>query len=146
VRPAAAADLPQLLRLARAFYDEEGFTTSDDDLRDNFTQLLELPDARLVVASRDAQPAAFALTTSRLILESGVVAELQDIYVEPQHRNRGVAGALIDDAAQWARSRGAFLLEVVVAPNGRDVSHLHRYYAARGFQDEGRRILVRALD
>jgi aminoglycoside 6'-N-acetyltransferase I len=33
------------------------------------------------------------------------------------------------------------MLEVVIAPNGRDVSHLERYYEARGFVDRGRRIV-----
>ena len=39
----------------------------------------------------------------------------------------------------------ATLLEVVVAPNGQDVTHLFAYYRARGFVDEGRRILARPV-
>jgi hypothetical protein len=31
------------------------------------------------------------------------------------------------------------------APNGLDVSHLLRYYTARGFRDEGRRIIALSL-
>ena len=83
----------------------------------------------------------FALTTSQLVLESGVVAELQDLYVMPAYRRQGVAGRLIDDATRWAQAQQASLLEVVVAPNGQDVSDLLAYYVARGFRDEGRRLL-----
>ena len=52
--------------------------------------------------------------------------------------------SLIDDAIAWARGQQATLLEVVVAPNEHDVSHLLDFYAAHAFRDEGRRLL--ALD
>jgi aminoglycoside 6'-N-acetyltransferase I len=145
LRAATVSDLPDLVRLTRAFYDEEGFVASDDDIRSRFGQFVAARDARIVVASSDGAPRAFALTTLRLILESGYVAETQDLYVDPGHRRNGVANALIEDAASWARARSASALEVVVAPNGRDIAHLFRYYTSRGFNDEGRRLLNRAL-
>jgi GNAT superfamily N-acetyltransferase len=60
-------------------------------------------------------------------------------------RAGGIGTALISDAQDWARARSAQLLELVVAPNGRDVSDLLRFYAGRGFVDRDRRILVRQL-
>lgn len=48
-------------------------------------------------------------------------------------------------SARWARRIGAAQLEVVIAPNGMDVSHLFGYYAARGFADDGRRLLAMPL-
>jgi len=141
LRAAAAEDLPELLRLAREFYDEDGFATSDADLERNFRALLAAPSAHTVLAVRDGAGVGFALTTSQLVLESGLVAELQDLYVLPAHRRKGVAGLLVDDSIRWAKSQGASQVEVVVAPNGRDVGHLFTYYAALGFQDEGRRLL-----
>lgn len=145
VRTADMADLPELLRLARAFYDEDGFTTSDEDLRENLVRLLAADNAHIGVVMDDTRLCSFALTTTALILESGVVAELQDLYVDPEHRAQGIATRLIADAAQWGRAQAATSLEVVIAPNGRDVSHLFRFYAARGFRDEGRRLMSRGL-
>ncbi|HTW20171.1 MAG TPA: GNAT family N-acetyltransferase [Mycobacteriales bacterium] len=145
LRPATEADLADLVRLARAFYDEDGFRTGDDDLRARFGVLLHDSDANITVATESGATVGFALTTTRLILESGLAAELQDLYVRPEHRRQGIGAALIGDAEQWARARSATLLEVVVAPNGRDVSHLHRYYGALGYVDEGRQILSRDL-
>jgi aminoglycoside 6'-N-acetyltransferase I len=147
LRSAGPADLEHLVRLTRAFYDEDGFTTPTPQIRRNLEALLASEDARIAVAhgTGGAAPVGFALTTIRLILESGLVAELQDLYVVPPERRRGVASALIADSAQWAADRGARLLEVVVAPNGREVGHLFDFYAARGFADEGRRILARRL-
>jgi aminoglycoside 6'-N-acetyltransferase I len=146
LRVATPGDLPELMRLAREFYDEDGFATSDADLDRNFRALLaDRTSAHICLALDDRSGIGFALTTSSLILESGVVAELQDLYVMPAHRRRGVAGSLIADAIQWAKAQQASLLEVVIAPNGRDVSHLFEFYAAHGFGDEGRRLLGRVL-
>jgi len=145
LRAAVVEDLPELLRLAREFYDEDGFATSDADLERNFRALLAAASAHTVLAVRDGAAVGFALSTSQLILESGLVAELQDLYVMPAHRRQGVAALLVDDSIRWAKSHGASQLEVVVAPNGRDVSHLFGYYAGLGFRDEGRRLLSLSL-
>jgi GNAT superfamily N-acetyltransferase len=146
LRAAGLDDLADLVRLTRAFYDEDGFTTSAVDIETNFRALLD-PGARAhcCIAVHDDRCVGFALTTAQLVLESGLVAELQDLYVEPDHRHGGIGAALIDDAARWARGLLARLLDVVVAPNGRDVAPLLRYYAARGFRDDGRRLISLAL-
>jgi aminoglycoside 6'-N-acetyltransferase I len=145
IRLAAPDDLGVLIGLARAFYDEDGFTTGDAELARNFAVLMAADNARVALATVDGVVSGFALTTMTFILESGPVAELQDLYVVPTARARGVGTALIDDAAHWAQSQSANLLEIVIAPNGRDVTHLFDYYRARGFSDEGRRILSRSL-
>ncbi len=146
LRTAGIDDLPELLRLARDFYDEDGFATTDAELRSNFRALLaDEASARICLAVGDDSAIGFALTTSRVILESGIVAELQDLYVMPAQRHRGIGAGLVNDAIGWAKTVHASVLEVVVAPNGRDVSQLFAYYAARGFRDEGRRLLALVL-
>jgi aminoglycoside 6'-N-acetyltransferase I len=145
IRVATTDDVGVLVTLARAFYDEDGFATTNAELKENFEVLLRSGDAHLVLAAVDGVVSGFALSTTAFILESGLVAELQDLYVVPEARNSGVGTELIEDAARWARSRSASQLEVVIAPNGRDVTQLDAYYRARGFADEGRRILVRTL-
>lgn len=142
LRTAQPSDLPELLRLAREFYDEDGFATSDAELARNFRALLAAgTSAHICLAVNGGAAIGFALTTTDLVLESGLVAELQDLYVMPAERGTGVGARLMQDAQDWARERGAALLEIVVAPNGKDVSGLLRYYTANGFRDEGRRLL-----
>lgn len=141
LRPATGDDVAALVELTTAFYEEDGFATAHDALADRFVALLGQSAANITVAVTPDATVGFALSTVRLVLESGPVAELQDLYVQPEHRGRGVGSALISDAASWARASAADMLEVVIAPNGRDASHLHRYYESRGFVDEGRRIV-----
>jgi ribosomal protein S18 acetylase RimI-like enzyme len=145
VRRARPSELAAVLELAVAFYAEDGFTTPRSQLRDNLAVLLTSDDARVAVASERQTIVGFAITTMSFGLEQGRIAELEDLYVQPAHRGTGIASALIDDSANWARSRRCRALEVVVAPNGNDVAHLFGFYARRGFIDEGRRLMTRDL-
>ena len=145
LRPATAGDLPALLDLAVAFYAEDGFTTPRSALAANLPVLVGSAAARVTVADEDGEIAGFGITTTSFGLENGLIAELEDLYVAPRRRRRGLARALIEDSAAWAASIGAAHLEIVIAPNGQDVAHLFRYYAANGFLDEGRRLLYRRL-
>lgn len=145
LRPADMEDLEILVALARAFYDEDGFSTSSASLRENFTFLIGTDTARVMLSLADGEAIGFALSTTGFTLESGVIAELQDLYVCPDRRRGGIASLLISDALDWAEEKGAAYLEVVIAPNGKDVSHLFSFYESQGFLDEGRRILARLL-
>ncbi len=145
IRTAREADLPALLALAVAFYEEDGFTTPEADLRANLTTLVTSPAARVAVSEEHGRIIAFAITTTSFGLESGLIAELEDLYVVPEARRRGEANRLIEDSRSWAVELGCSLLEIVIAPNGNDVSHLFDFYGKRGFQDEGRRLLSQPL-
>lgn len=142
IRTAAPHDLGAILDLAVAFYTEDGFTTPRERLALHLRKLLTSDAARVAVIEEHDAVVAFAVSTSSYGLENGLIAELEDLYVTPAARRRGLAQALIDDSARWAWEIGAAHLEIVIAPNGLDVGHLYRYYRARGFRDEGRRMLT----
>jgi aminoglycoside 6'-N-acetyltransferase I len=145
VRTAGPADLAAVLPLAVAFYAEDGFGTGELALRDNLSVLLDSALARVAVVQSKARLLGFAITTTSFGLENGLIAELEDLFVEPTARRRGLGGLLIADSVGWAREQGCGRLELVVAPNGRDVGHLLGYYLARGFLDEDRRLIGRPL-
>lgn len=145
VRVAVPGDLPRVLALAEAFYREEGFSTPRSTLQANLGELIASEAAHVTVVDGEDDLLAFAITTTGFGLESGLTAELEDLYVVPRRRREGLAGRLVEESVAWARRRAAACLEIVVAPHGHDVDHLRRYYRARGFADEGRRLLVRPL-
>jgi GNAT superfamily N-acetyltransferase len=147
VRQAGRAELSAVLDLATAFYIEDGFSTPASQLRENLGVLLDSDSARVAVAcgGDENEIMGFAITTLSFGLEHGWLAELEDLFVVSAHRRGGIGSALIDDSADWARSRGCRSLELVVAPNGSNVDHLFNYYAHQGFTNEGRRILSRNL-
>lgn len=142
LRSAAEHDLLGVRDLVTAFYEEDGFEVVPQvTLEARLRTFLSQSAANVTLAVTSDAIIGFALTTLRLILESGLVAELQDLYVVSEYRGMGVGSALVSDAAQWARDNSAVTLEVVIAPNGRDVTHLDRYYTSAGFLDEGRRLV-----
>jgi aminoglycoside 6'-N-acetyltransferase I len=145
LRTAGPADLVAVLPLAMAFYAEDGFGTGEHALRSNLSVLLASPAARVAVVQSEAQLLGFAATTTAFGLECGLIAELEDLFVVPAARRRGLGGRLIADSVVWAREQGCQRMELVVAPNGRDVGHLFDYYLAHGFVDEGRRLIGRPL-
>lgn len=142
---ARAEDFDGLFPLVLAFYAEGGFTTPESVLRRNLVSLMESEKARAAIAADGGRLLGFAVTTTSFGLEHGLIAELEDLYVVPAARRHGVAAALIDDSATWARTRGCHHLELVIAPTGHDAAHLDSYYRSRGFRDDGRRLLTRAL-
>lgn len=144
LRAAGPLDLAAVVPLAVAFYVEDGFATGEDALRGNLAVLLASPAARVAVLESAGGLLGFAVTTG-FGLEDGPIAELEDLFVVPAARRRGLAGQLIEDSVAWARGRGCRRLELVVAPNGHDVGHLFGYYLAHGFLDEGRHLLGRPL-
>ena len=58
------------------------------------------------------------------------VAELESIYVYPDHRGRGVGNRLVDAFADWAAARGAGRLSVTAYAANEGAL---RFYARHGF-------------
>jgi aminoglycoside 6'-N-acetyltransferase I len=146
LRDGVPADADELLPLTLDFYRESGFRTSAEQLADHWHHLLRSPAAHTsVAAAPDGSLVAFAVTTTSYGLEKGLIAELEDLFVLPAYRRQRLGSALVDASHAWAHSVRAAHLEVVVAPQGKDVSGLVRWYAGLGFVDEGRRLLARSL-
>jgi aminoglycoside 6'-N-acetyltransferase I len=146
LRAAEPADRESILSLAVDFYAEDGFATPRAKLAEHLSHLLVSAAAHAaVIVAEGGEIVAFAISTSSYGLENGLIAELEDLYVAPEFRRRGLAGELIEDSARWAAAIGAAHLEIVIAPNGQDVSHLFDIYRGRGFVDEGRRIISRTI-
>ena len=145
VRGADAADIDQLAALAARFYAEEGFATPPESIRANLAMLIHSSAARVLLAESDGRAVAFAVATSTPGLEHNLVAELQDLYVLPEHRSHGVAAMLVDEVMSWARAYGCEVVDVVVDAAGDTRHALTDWYRRRGFHDQGRRLLSASL-
>ena len=85
-----------------------------------------LAEGRTYVAEEEGSLVGFATW-----IEAGGVFELEDLFVDPGWRRRGIAAALVNRIAQVLRARGAERLEVT--------ANLHAlgFYRAAGFIDCG---------
>lgn len=117
VRPAGPADVPALLRLKRelAILENAEFVlraTAQDWLRDGFG-----PQARFVAFVAEHAGAVVGMVTASeryYTSWAGCTLYIQDIYVEPAWRGRGVGAALLGCVAALALERGSPLIELTV--------------------------------
>ena len=62
---------------------------------------------------------------------AGWCAELESVYVRSDHRGRGVGGALIDYAEDFARRKGCYRVQLTSRHERVDA---HRFYARHGYE------------
>jgi GNAT superfamily N-acetyltransferase len=85
-----------------------------------------LAGGRTHVAEQDGSVVGFATWA-----ETASSIELEDLFVDPGYRRRGIATALVGRIAEVVRARGAKCLEVTANP------HALGFYRAVGFADCG---------
>ncbi len=105
IRAAVAADVPLILRLIRelAAYEREPdavVATEADLLRDGFGPT---PRFEVLVAEQDGEPAGFAFYFFAYSTWRGRPAlYLEDLFVQPEHRAKGIGLALMRRLARIA--------------------------------------------
>jgi GNAT superfamily N-acetyltransferase len=113
IRPAIAADVPLMHSLVRALakYEREPHSvqiTEEQLLRDGFG-----PQAyyECLIAEEDGQPAGFALYFPIYSTWQGPSLHLEDLFVLPEFRGKGIGKALLNQVAAAAVKRGCARLQ-----------------------------------
>ena len=109
IRPAEAKDIPLIVQLIRelAEYEkalEQAIVTEEDIRRDGFSAR---PKFRVVIAEWGCRPAGFALffyNYSTWLGRAGLY--LEDLFVRPAFRGRGIGKALLTHLAKTAVDEG----------------------------------------
>jgi ribosomal protein S18 acetylase RimI-like enzyme len=127
IRPATDADLHAIEELFAAFHEEvppPAYVTAPLDV-----ELGEIPpyirDHVALVAEDDGRMLGFALAR----LKGPRHGFLSDLYVRPEARRRGIASALVREAAARLAARGAEVLELEVMSSNAEA---RRAYEAWG--------------
>jgi GNAT superfamily N-acetyltransferase len=132
VRPAQPKDIPALMRLKRLLAQDENAlhavcATAADWLRDGFGGA---PGFIAFVAEDSSGVIGMATCSQRCITGwDGPVIFLQDLFVEPQARQHGVASALVARVAALARDIGSPIVELTVRADNPAQS----FYVRNGF-------------
>ncbi|MBI2963270.1 MAG: GNAT family N-acetyltransferase [Deltaproteobacteria bacterium] len=138
IRPASAADLSSLVDLLGIQLDEHGVTLSAPQLGAAVEGLLRRPQlGALLIAVENRRVVGLAALSFLWTLEhGGRAAWLDELYVKPERRGRGIGRALLREAYRAARSIGARALDLEVEKGHERVGTL---YAREGFRALSRR-------
>jgi len=107
VRRAGAEDAADIARLLHDFNTEFSEPTPPvEELAETVRSLLE--EGEIVVLLAGEGPDGIALLRFRpAIWSAGLEAHLQELYVVPPLRGRGIGWALLEEAVELSRERGA---------------------------------------
>jgi GNAT superfamily N-acetyltransferase len=127
IRPASLAEAEAIFPLLQQF--ATSYQPDRDAFDRHFPLLLQAEHAELLVAEVAGQVVGYALGFKLLTLyANGIVVELQELMVDPEHRRQGIGRRLVEAVVEQARVAGA--VEVTVPTRrARD------FYLPLGFEE-----------
>jgi GNAT superfamily N-acetyltransferase len=142
---ASSVDIGVLVGLMREFYAEAGFSLDDDWAAASFSALLWDPSRGMIWVVRvDNVPAGHVVLTFRHSMEfGGLDAFVDDLFVRPGHRRRGLGRALLTALFDECRRRGVLAVHV---ETGQGNAAARALYASFGMGDRKRLLLTAGLE
>jgi GNAT superfamily N-acetyltransferase len=120
VRPAAESDIQALMPLMRGYCEFYEADPPDAGLDEMARALIATTDDQgmLLVADDGGQVIGFAAVGWKWSsLRGARIAVLEDLFVAPEARGKGAAGALIEACASRAGANGAPVMTWLTAPD-----------------------------
>ena len=136
IRKASTLDTNKMIALATALMEEIGGIPGSRSQVSRLFAEIERSDAdQVLVAKEDGVLVGMLLVHYRRAMSHGNwIAEVDDMYVEPSHRHRGLATMLLDEAAKLAKARGAAALKAGIGTANKDALE---FYERHGFVRQG---------
>jgi len=144
-RPSTIADLEGLLSLQQQYYAEDAYRFAEPAARTAWERLLSNPSlGRVWVAEDGATLVAYAVLTFGYSLEyHGRDAVLDELYVAPGHRHRGLGRTALDTLEAACETLGVRALHLVVERKREAAIELYR---AHGFVGHDRYLMTRRFE
>jgi GNAT superfamily N-acetyltransferase len=119
IRPARTDEIEEMLPLIRAYCEFYETEPNDAGIRSMFETLITEPSQGVVLIARDdGRAVGFAtLDWKWSSLKGARIGYLEDLFVDPEARGRGIADALIEMCAERCRELGMPALEWLTAPD-----------------------------
>jgi GNAT superfamily N-acetyltransferase len=144
IRLATLTDVDALVGLMRQFYAESNFALSEQLASRAFEALLD--DSRLGqvwMIEYDGHPAGFVVLTVSFTMEyGGLRGFVNDFFVAPQYRHRGLGHSALEEVKRACRRRGVRALMVDTGPDNEAAINAYR---RAGFADSGHCLLTLPL-
>jgi GNAT superfamily N-acetyltransferase len=112
VRLASVADAPEIARLLHDFNTEFSEPTPGAEVLAPRVERLIAADESTFLLAGGGPDGLAQIRFRSAVFEEGSVAYLEELYVVPARRGRGLGRALLDATLELARRRGAARIEV----------------------------------
>jgi ribosomal protein S18 acetylase RimI-like enzyme len=143
IRPARAEDLDRLLGLAEDFYAEDGHVLTDDGRRALTGIVAGEPAARAWIFELKGRMIGYGVVTVGFSVEhGGRDGFLDDFYLVPEARGRGLGRRALEFLVEEARKLGIRILHLEVEAGNDRAEGLYR---RAGFRESGRRLMSKRL-
>ncbi|MBI1777584.1 MAG: GNAT family N-acetyltransferase [Proteobacteria bacterium] len=126
--------------LLSQFFEEEGFATPRAKIAANLRTMLNDAACWCALAIAGGQARGIVTVTTMRYVEQGLLGEIGDLYVLPEHRGQGIARFLVGEAKRWCRGRGCAGVYVTITKEGEARHALSQFYARFDFCATGRSI------
>ena len=145
LRPATPADLEAVLALHRTFFSEDGYAFREDESRANLARLLgDATLGRLWVMDEGGEVIGYLLLAFGFSLEfRGRDAFVDELYVAPGHRGRGLGTLALSLATEDCREFGVRALHLEVERYKEGAQALYR---RAGFVDHDRYLMTKWIE
>jgi GNAT superfamily N-acetyltransferase len=137
--PVYAPELTEAVRLLEEFH--RGGEPVSWDFTQALREAVEAGDVEVLAARAEGRMVGVAVLAYRLsVSAAGLFASIEDLYVRPDARRRGVGRALLEAVKERCASRGVSYVEAQV-----EGEEAVSYYSALGYEEElGVRVFSRS--
>lgn len=128
-RPARSSDVPRIAELNRAVVDELGpmrggavwkaREARPEPVEEGLAELLDDPDARVVVATIDETVVGYAVVHLEHLADGSILGVIDDIFVEEGARQVGLGELMIDDLMTWCEEHKCVGMDAMALPGHR---------------------------
>ncbi|MBW9268842.1 MAG: GNAT family N-acetyltransferase [Candidatus Thiodiazotropha sp. (ex. Lucinisca nassula)] len=128
-------DFDKMVDLLRQLFSIEADFNVDPDKQRRGLELLQESEAAEIFVVRSASQEVVAMATLQLVIstaEGGLVAWMEDVVVDADHRGQGVGEFLLSHINRWVESRGIKRVQLVA---DRDNRSALEFYKKQGWQE-----------
>lgn len=127
LRPAAEQEIDDLLPLMRAYCDFYESSPPDEGLIEVARTLINDPSqGAMFIARAGGRAVGYATVDWKWsMLKAARIGYLEDLFVDPDNRGRGIADALIQACADRCRELGMPAMEWLTAPDNKRAQNVY---------------------
>ena len=129
MRKALLSDIPTLIKLMLKFYAESGFDLNQAKAENAFSAIISNEKLGFVfLIDSNGMDVGYIVLTFRFSMEhGGLIACLDDFFIVPQNRNKGIGGDSLIQVVEFCKNASIRAITVEVGRNNNLAKKVYRH-------------------